>query len=109
MSFSRHSCSVYLGLPNGSSGTVKCSSRLRPVKSEMGEISEKSCLRPSRLNQSKESSWILIRFCMAKISGLLASDIRVGNGVARESIVVAASAMYDVSPQIKTKKRQLRN
>src|SRR5207302_8388040 len=102
MSFSRHSCSVYLGLPNGSSGTVKCSARLRPVESEMGEISENSCLRTSRLNQSKESSWMRIRFCMARMSGLLASEIRVENGAARESIVVAASAMYDVSPQLKT-------
>ena len=53
---SRHSSSLYLGLPNGSGGTINSRLRFLPVKSSIGEISSKSSRRPSFLNHSKESS-----------------------------------------------------
>src|SRR5207253_9250127 len=73
---SRHSSSLYFGLPNGSGGTINSRLNFLPVNSSIGEISSKSSRKPSFLNHSKESSCIWIKPGMGRMSGIRAKETR---------------------------------
>src|SRR5438132_5098732 len=67
---------------------------LRPVKSWMGEISAKSSFSPSRMNQSEESRWTLIRFGIGATSVIRANECRAApSATARETGRASASAI----------------